>query len=151
MIYSSILILIKLYLKFYGTIIPAFKNRANLKDGCYNNPKNTLCMVTGDPRTEDNAFLFLIQTLFWYEHNRIAKELSKYNPYCSDETLFQESRRILIGLFQKIIYNDWAPIALGEKILRKFDLVGEPRGRYFYGYCYLGYIYYSLELMVIYD
>lgn len=120
--------------EYYNTIIPAFQNYSNYKDGCKYNPPHTQCMVSGDERTEDNAFLFLVQTLFFYEHNRIAKELSKYNPYCSDETLFQETRRILIALFQKIVYNDWLPIALGEKIMRKFDLIPEARGHFFYGY-----------------
>lgn len=54
-----------------------------------------------------------MQTLFLRFHNYIASKLSLLNPIWSDEILYQESRRIVIGSIQRIVYKDFLPIIIG--------------------------------------
>lgn len=103
-------------------------------DGCKSNLRTETCCKSGDKRHEDNANLFTFQTMFTKEHNRIARTLAMRNPKCSDERVFQETRKIIIALEQKWFYNDWAPIALGPKAIRKHYLTPTKIGEYFNGY-----------------
>ena len=57
--------------------------------------------------------LTAIHTLWMREHNRVATELLRLHPQWSDEQLFQEARRIVVGEIQHITYNEWLPIILG--------------------------------------
>jgi peroxidase len=65
------------------------------------------------------------------EHNRIASALSLLNPTWSDETLYYETRRILIAVYQHIIYNEWIPATIGKAVA---DLRVQPINRYYTGY-----------------
>jgi peroxidase len=93
------------------------------------------CSFAGDSRHEDNGFLNAIHTIFVREHNRVAKKLLYWNPYWDDETTFQEARRIVIAEYQNIVYAEFLPLLVGEKVARQFDLIPNEDG-YFMGYDY---------------
>ena len=61
--------------------------------------------------------LVALNTLFNREHNRIATQLAIINPVWNDEVLFYETRRIIIAIFQHIIYNEYLPTVIGNKNL----------------------------------
>lgn len=69
--------------------------------------------LLGDIRINQNTQLTVLQVLLLREHNRIAKKLAKLNVHWNDETIYQETRKIVIGEIQHITYYEWLPILLG--------------------------------------
>lgn len=49
-------------------------------------------------------------------HNILCDELITINPSWNDERLYQEARRILIGMYQHVTYNEFVPILVGKLI-----------------------------------
>uniref|UniRef100_T1IMR5 Peroxidase n=1 Tax=Strigamia maritima TaxID=126957 RepID=T1IMR5_STRMM len=70
----------------------------------------------GDTRTNMIPSLVSIQTLLLRLHNNIASEFSRINPQWNDETLFQESRRVVVALVQQITYSEFLPVVLASNI-----------------------------------
>ncbi|XP_067656764.1 thyroid peroxidase-like [Haliotis asinina] len=73
---------------------------------------NAPCFDAGDTRRNEQMGLTSMHTLMMREHNRIARTLKKYNPHWNDEKLFQESRKIVGAMAQKITYSDWLQLIL---------------------------------------
>ena len=79
--------------------------------------KNYKCFLAGEYRTSENLALVSMHTLFNREHNRIAKILGTNNPSWSDESLYQETRKIVNGMLQHIVYNEWLPLVINDTSL----------------------------------
>ena len=90
---------------------------------CTDQFEEKLCFAAGESRLNENLALVALQTLFNREHNRIATELAIINSQWSDERLYEETRRILIALYQHIIYNEYISIVIGKTIAKKFGLL----------------------------
>lgn len=73
---------------------------------------------SGDFRFGQTAVLAQIHSLFYRFHNLIAITLAKINPHWSNHKVFFETRRIVIAIYQHIIYYDWLPLVLGSLLLR---------------------------------
>ncbi|XP_076681835.1 peroxidase isoform X2 [Andrena cerasifolii] len=80
------------------------------------------CYESGDHRVNLHPQLAVTHTVWHREHNRIANRLAGLNPNWSDETLFQEARRIVIAEIQHITYKEWLPILLGKRYTRAVGL-----------------------------
>ncbi|XP_056414542.1 myeloperoxidase-like [Hyla sarda] len=76
------------------------------------------CFLAGDGRVSEQPGLTAFHTLFVREHNRIATALCRMNPRWNGETLFQETRKIIGAITQKINYKDWLPLLLGSSMSR---------------------------------
>ncbi|CAI8035665.1 Peroxidasin homolog [Geodia barretti] len=89
--------------------------------GCPN-PGTTGCFLAGEFRVNEQVVLSVMHTLWFREHNRIARELARINPHWAqdDERLYQEARRIVGAIIQKITYLDYLPKILGQTV---FDIV----------------------------
>jgi len=55
-----------------------------------------------------------IQTMFLRLHNTVAKVIFQLDPNLVGMEIYEETRNLTIGVFQKIIYRDWLPILLGD-------------------------------------
>jgi len=62
-----------------------------------------------------NLAIALFQNLFLRYHNHLAGELHALNPSWSDETVYQETRRIMGAIMQVIAYDHFLPILLGKR------------------------------------
>ncbi|XP_071994329.1 myeloperoxidase-like isoform X3 [Engystomops pustulosus] len=89
----------------------------NAPDQCsMSNPSlGVPCFLSGDSRANEQPMLTTFHTLFMREHNRLATELHKLNPHWSEEKLYQEARKIMGAVFQKITYKDWIHLLLGDE------------------------------------
>ena len=83
-------------------------------------PNQQDCFLAGDVRANEQISLSIMHTIWLREHNRIARELSRLNPHWDDERIFQEARRIVGALIQKITYIDYLPKVLGVEGFRLF-------------------------------
>lgn len=76
--------------------------------------------VAGDVRSNENAALTAMQTLWVREHNRVAKELAEtefvgqdLTDPAVDEAIYQRARQYVSALIQNITYNEFLPSTLG--------------------------------------
>lgn len=86
------------------------------RDECLTMEHGSACFMSGDSRTNQMVSLVAVHLLFAREHNRVAKILMELNPHWTDETLFLEARRIVVAELQHIVYSQWLPEIIGNKI-----------------------------------
>uniref|UniRef100_T1IJ78 Peroxidase n=1 Tax=Strigamia maritima TaxID=126957 RepID=T1IJ78_STRMM len=92
------------------------------------NPNSSSCdkpfqnFFTGDIRATEQAHLSSLHTIFLREHNHIAEMLNSLNPHWTDETIFQESRKIIGAMLQHVTYNEFLPVVIGSQIVESADL-----------------------------
>ncbi|XP_059610115.1 peroxidase [Phlebotomus argentipes] len=82
---------------------------------------NETCYLSGDPRANANPYMVLQYSIFMRSHNNIAEKLRSINPSWNDERLFKFARKINTALYQKIIYEEWAPEVLGADAAQKIS------------------------------
>lgn len=76
--------------------------------------------LAGDIRANENVALTSMHTLWVREHNRVATELSLENPDLTDEELYQQARKIVIGELQAITFNEYLPALFGDGVISKY-------------------------------
>ncbi|KAL4216726.1 heme binding [Mactra antiquata] len=84
--------------------------------------RQEFCFAAGDARVTVVPNLSALHTIFVRLHNLMATELSMLNPEWGDETLFQETRKILIAITQNIVYSEYLPTILGPEVMKQYDL-----------------------------
>ncbi|XP_060583221.1 peroxidase-like [Ruditapes philippinarum] len=80
------------------------------------------CTMAGDKRVNVVPSLGWSHTCFMREHNRIAQELGRINPDWDDETIFQQTRRIMAAIIQIINYKEYLPAILNKDTMDKYKL-----------------------------
>ena len=110
----------------------------DLKGRCPNIKKDVPCFKAGDLRLNQNLLLTSLHLIFLREHNRIAEQLAKMNPYKynSDEIIYQEARRINIAQYQHIVYEQFVPGLIGRRAVEIYELAPlyNDNNEYFMGY-----------------
>lgn len=102
-------------------------------EGCTRPNRSMYCFEAGEIRVNEQLVLTCMHTLMARQHNTVARGLAQVNPHWDDETLYQESRRIVIAQIQHITYNEFLPIILGKEVMEKFGLLTQKEG-YWDGY-----------------
>ena len=78
-------------------------------------PSPPFFFFAGDIRIENYVHQTNIYTLWYRLHNAIVDELARINPCWDDEKLFQEGRKIVIAIWQIIIYREYLPLLFGDQ------------------------------------
>ena len=63
----------------------------------------------GDSRANENVCLTSLHTLFVREHNRLCNEIYLDDSSLNDEQIYQKARKIVGGLIQAVVYEEWLP------------------------------------------
>ncbi|CAD6992610.1 unnamed protein product [Ceratitis capitata] len=98
----------------------------NLEDGCNRGEmarEGKYCFESGDDRANENLLLTSMHLLWARHHNYLARGLQAVNPHWDDETIFQESRKILSAKIAHITYNEFLPILVGPKLAKRKGLL----------------------------
>lgn len=82
-------------------------------------PNQQNCFLAGDVRVNEQISLTIMHTIWLREHNRLARALAQLNPRWDDERLFQEARKIVGAMIQKITYVDYLPKVLGPEVFNQ--------------------------------
>ncbi|XP_055884158.1 chorion peroxidase-like [Biomphalaria glabrata] len=108
------------------------------------------CQLSGDGRVNQQPVLSTQHLSFHLYHNYIVRQLAKgilkrkgfktspahvekYIKTVSEkvkEMLFQEARKIVGAIFQKIAFCDYLPYIVGPELIVKFDLGCDTRSKY---------------------
>ncbi|XP_043228244.1 peroxidase-like [Amphibalanus amphitrite] len=90
--------------------------------GCIRQRRDVRCFQSGDIRVNEQPDLTTLHTLWLREHNRVAGRLQRYCPAWDDETLFQESRRLVAAMLQHVTYREWVPLVVGPRLAARHGL-----------------------------
>ena len=101
----------------------AFGNMLPLNDGTQSNDDAvgnlvTSLVVAGDVRANEQPGLTTFQTVFVREHNLHADRIAKERKDWNDEKIYQEARKIVVAELQVIVYNEFLPALMGQKLPR---------------------------------
>ncbi|XP_076469519.1 chorion peroxidase-like [Babylonia areolata] len=80
------------------------------------------CFFAGDTRVNEQPCLAAIHTILNKLHNRIADRMKNILGPSSSETVFQETRKIVIAIIQNINYGEWMPLILGDSVMEAYGL-----------------------------
>lgn len=81
-----------------------------------------LCFEAGDQRSSEQPGLASMHTMMMREHNRIVEGLRVVNPHWTDEQLYQNGRKIVSAIAQRISYTEFLPRVLGWDYLNRFKI-----------------------------
>ncbi len=76
--------------------------------------------LAGDPRANEQIGLAAMHTLFVREHNRQVARLAAASPRLNGDQLYEQARRMVIGLLQVITYDEFLPALLGPDVLTDY-------------------------------
>ncbi|XP_040583673.1 chorion peroxidase [Lepeophtheirus salmonis] len=115
--------------QIYGTTFHVSSSLRKMENGLLHIPLEEVQSFHTQMEREQGMSVELFITLFKLEHNRLASQIKDaYKDYGvilgrkEDETIYQESRRIIIGVLQHIIYDKFLPVILGSDLFNRFEL-----------------------------
>ena len=61
-----------------------------------------------------------LHTIFVRLHNQFEAEVFRLNPSWPGERLYQETRHLIIAIWQSIVVNEFLPVVLGRTEFERF-------------------------------
>ena len=92
---------------------------------CMIRSEDTKCFAVGDTRANENILLLSLHNIWHREHNRLVNELTKLNPQWSGLHLYEEARKIVGAMIEKITFDEYFPNILGPK---GAEMIGHYKG-----------------------
>ncbi|KAK7110541.1 hypothetical protein V1264_014394 [Littorina saxatilis] len=83
---------------------------------------NDYCLKAGDSRPNVFPGLGALHTVFLRQHNKIARALKANHTDWNNETVFQETRKIVGALIQHITYTEYLPNIVGTAAMATYGL-----------------------------
>ena len=87
------------------------------KDKCVQEVNSTEpdvpCFKAGDGRAPEVIPLSALHTIWVRYHNFLVDRLTPINRHWSAQQLYEEARKIVSALHQKITFYDWGPLIIG--------------------------------------
>ncbi|KAK6174266.1 hypothetical protein SNE40_017578 [Patella caerulea] len=80
------------------------------------------CFDAGDERVHVFPGLTALHTAFVRYHNYIVDDLKQHNPGWDGDRLFQETRKIISAILQRITYTEFLPEVLTDATMNKYNL-----------------------------
>ena len=71
--------------------------------------------LAGDGRIENYVHQINMYVLWYRLHNYIVGELESLNPCWNDERLYQEGRKIVVAIWQVVIYKEYLPLLFEDQ------------------------------------
>ncbi|KAK7101369.1 hypothetical protein V1264_019758 [Littorina saxatilis] len=96
-------------------------------------PNTPVCFLAGDERVNEQPDLATIHTIFLRLHNVIASRMAAATPRASlsfNSTVFQSARRVVGAIVQRVMFGEWLPIILGDRVMRREGLSVHRRSDY---------------------
>ena len=78
-------------------------------------PNPPFFFFAGDVRVENYVHQTNMYVLWYRLHNYIVGELAEINTCWDDERLYQEGRKIVVAIWQVIIYREYLPLLFGDQ------------------------------------
>ncbi|EFX87909.1 hypothetical protein DAPPUDRAFT_42141, partial [Daphnia pulex] len=116
----------------YGNSLDAANQLRTFEGGLMRTSFGDL-LPSGDARVNESPALMVLHTLFVRQHNRLAAKLARVNAMWDDETLYQETRRLVTAQIQHVTYREFLPAVLGENLAENLKLTPRLAG-HFLGY-----------------
>ncbi|GMS96505.1 hypothetical protein PENTCL1PPCAC_18680, partial [Pristionchus entomophagus] len=63
-----------------------------------------------------------LHTIYLRQHNKWAAQSKRLRPTLSDGTIYQETRRLMIALYQSHVYSEYLPKIIGTRKMNEFNL-----------------------------
>ncbi|XP_055955583.1 peroxidase-like protein 3 [Patella vulgata] len=80
------------------------------------------CFDAGDERVHVYPGLTVLHTAFVRYHNYIVDDLKQHNTGWDGDRLFQETRKIISALLQRITYTEFLPEVLSDATMNHYNL-----------------------------
>lgn len=94
----------------------------NLNDSNCQSSAPFHCFTCGDFRNSLHPALIPVHTIFIKEHNRLADRVKTARSQMSDQEIYQLVRKVMIGMWQHVVYNEYIPKYLPRRTIRNFGL-----------------------------